>query len=424
MRGIAWLAGPVLLLMVPGGAADAARHEWVMVAFDQVQTQFDPAVSVGDLREEADVDRDGYVTEAEAQGFAWDLGPGAIPPGCLGGFDYAFIDGAPPATIEVSRFAHGLTGAVTADATEATAGLTVRLGFGPTGTRLRLRLGETDDLERLTTCVFDRGSVMFAAIVRPEYTQIFGGERQWIQPATVEPRHLSEELHGATLTLFDVRGRDNDTYVETNSLHLSGADAWAAYDAEVSFALGPRPPESPWPLAVAAAAIMAVIAVSLTEFGRFRWRTFLLSLSLFTRLARSKALDHQTRDRVVEFVGLNPGSRFADIRRQLGLAHGTLIHHLRVLETQRLLKVQRDGVRCRVYPQGTPLPPVPFAHRDQERILEILRSAPGTTQQELARRLGVPRKNAAYHLGVLEQRGEILSEREARWRKYYCRPQT
>jgi predicted transcriptional regulator len=172
--------------------------------------------------------------------------------------------------------------------------------------------------------------------------------------------------------------------------------------------------------AIAAAGGAGLVAAALaalwafTDSGRW-WLGRLLPIgALFTRITRRQALEHPTREQIHDYVRLNPGRSINDIRHGLDLSRSTLVHHLRVLKMQRLLRIRREGYRAHVEPVAPPHLPVPYATPQQARILEAVNRRPGISQKELAAAVGMDRKQLAYHTNALERAGRLQIRRNGR----------
>lgn len=202
------------------------------------------------------------------------------------------------------------------------------------------------------------------------------------------------------------------------------ADQRAAAAAEgdtllTRWAAEPRPL-----LAVAAvAAATAALAMRLRRESA-RYLALAPLAGLYTRLARSKVLDHETRDRIHELVLATPGIRYGELKRVTGLNAGALVHHLRTLERHQLVTSRREGTNRHFYPVGRRVPepaPAPVTPM-QARILDLLPEG-GLTQREIAERVGLTQQGANYHVKTLERAGRVtLRMHEGQWRCYRAAP--
>ena len=168
---------------------------------------------------------------------------------------------------------------------------------------------------------------------------------------------------------------------------------------------------------VAATAALAVLA---TEFGRWKFLGMLGGLGLFSRLEKDEVLAHEKREEVYQYIKNNPGPSFSDLRRELELSNGTLVHHLRVLESQEFVRSYRDGFRTRFYLRGPKIIPTAYLTRTQQQLLDTISANPGVTQKELSSLLGLPRESVSYHANRLAAQGQLQVRQEGKWRRYFA----
>ncbi|MEA3200370.1 MAG: hypothetical protein QOE90_1798 [Thermoplasmata archaeon] len=210
--------------------------------------------------------------------------------------------------------------------------------------------------------------------------------------------------------------RDNGTML----LAVRSADGQQGV-VELDYEVAPAPPglggASPLsaPVGVAAAAVAvaagaSIAALARTDAGRVAGAVAMLPL--YTRLAKSDVLQHEVRAGVYAHVLANPGARFGELRRDLGLSNGALVFHLKVLEREGYLSAHREWTRRRYYGTGRVPPAAPATVADA--INGLLRSAPGLPLAEVARRLGVSRQLADYHLRRLERARRVRREERGR----------
>ncbi|MFQ5883468.1 MAG: NosD domain-containing protein [Thermoplasmata archaeon] len=189
-----------------------------------------------------------------------------------------------------------------------------------------------------------------------------------------------------------------------------------------------RPPESIEPylplgflIAIGSAIALGagLIAFFSSEVGKFA----LLSLivPLYMKLRKGRLLDHYERGRVFQYIQLNPGEHYNQIKRDLGLANGSLVHHLTILEKGEKIKSRRDGRFRRFYTMGTQIPVTNggILTEVQKRIVDAVKDVPGMTQKEMATLLGVHQSSINYQMRRLEERGLIRVERKGRKIHYY-----
>ncbi len=165
---------------------------------------------------------------------------------------------------------------------------------------------------------------------------------------------------------------------------------------------------------------LLVLAAGLaTEYGRFQLWKLLFLIPGFSRLEKDEVLEHNKRDELYRFIKQNPGPSFSDLRRELALSNGTLVHHLRILEGQEYVKGVRDGFRTRFYVRGPKIVMESYLTRTQIQLVEAIGANPGLTQKELSQLLGLPRESVSYHTKQLAAKGRLAIKQEGKWRRYW-----
>lgn len=178
-------------------------------------------------------------------------------------------------------------------------------------------------------------------------------------------------------------------------------------------------PVSPTTVAVAAlVAMVASAAVALRVHEGFRRWIWGLIAPLYTRLARTELLDHETREAIHDHLEEQPGAHLRAIKRELGLAHGTLLHHLKMLEDQGLIRSVKDGMYRRFYLAGEEQVAEPTAST-RDRVAGLIFEHPGITNEEIARRLETQPNRTHYHVSNLLDDGEIRRRRDGRKVRLY-----
>lgn len=150
------------------------------------------------------------------------------------------------------------------------------------------------------------------------------------------------------------------------------------------------------------------------------WKSFSLTggwllLPLFTRLERNSTLDNPKRQLILSYVERSPGVRFHELKKELGLSHGVLFHHLRVLRHQGLLVWDREGRRLRFraprHRLGDQLDP------DAVSLLDLVTRRPGINLQEAADELAWTRRKASYWADRLDREGRLVRQRSGNQRR-------
>ena len=119
------------------------------------------------------------------------------------------------------------------------------------------------------------------------------------------------------------------------------------------------------------------------------------------------------RARVWLAVRSNPGVHFRGLQRQLGLAPGQAMHHLRSLVAEGAVAERRSGRYLHYYPVGAPLETRPAQAALQQGARRAtalaLRDAPRTLRQ-LSQQTGYAESTLHHHLRVLLSAGALRVE--------------
>jgi DNA-binding transcriptional ArsR family regulator len=152
--------------------------------------------------------------------------------------------------------------------------------------------------------------------------------------------------------------------------------------------------------AVEAGVVLASVAASVA----LAWKCL---VPMAWRLDRRRVLEHPLRARLLALAKERPGLSVQEAAVELGVAPGTALHHLRVLEHAGVLASRREGRHRRILP-------VALSAAETERAIALAqpRSAalyglvlqrPGIGLREAARSLGVPVSSLVWHVERLER---------------------
>lgn len=124
-----------------------------------------------------------------------------------------------------------------------------------------------------------------------------------------------------------------------------------------------------------------------------------------------------SRSRILASVQADPGVHVSQLAQEAALSWHATIYHLRLLERQGLVQVEKGGRERRAFPTG-----VPDAHRawlaamhlgDAVEVLRALLQDPRQTIPDLSRRMGhsekVVRRQVANlsHAGLVQRHGQL-----------------
>ncbi len=190
----------------------------------------------------------------------------------------------------------------------------------------------------------------------------------------------------------------DDVVVNGTVIDTGGLKGW---DESGPFAIQTPPPNTrPEDYGTVTGTTIVIVGIIIAVLWRLRVLWFPpFIMWCYTKLRRDEVLDNFTRGQIYEYVRLNPGDSYTDIKRNICLAAGPLTYHLAVLEREELVRSVVRGSRKLFYPRGVPIPENGDGlHALQTRILTTLREDPGISVNELAATLGVSRQVALYHV--------------------------
>ncbi|MEA3189604.1 MAG: hypothetical protein QOD77_186 [Thermoplasmata archaeon] len=146
--------------------------------------------------------------------------------------------------------------------------------------------------------------------------------------------------------------------------------------------------------------IMALKALGFTGVG------------LFSRIQKDDVLEHQTRQRILDAVTSRPGLHLKELQELVGVAWGTLVHHVRRLEGTGHLVSVRQGPRKLLYAANTP---ESRAREDLAalrngtalRIATAVAAKPGIRHNAVCAELDLQPAAVSKHLAKLAQAGLV-----------------
>jgi len=176
------------------------------------------------------------------------------------------------------------------------------------------------------------------------------------------------------------------------------------------------------PSAIGAGFVVSLFAVICTEGNRFR--LFLLSFPLFTRLTKDdieKDIEQQNiRGRIYQYIVDNPGTNFTCILRDIDAGNGTTAYHLDILEKNNFIMSARKGHRKYFFKAS-----ITFPYRLQANlsfteleILNALRAGGNLSVSQIAEIIDKSVQTASYNIINLERKKFIESSKH--WQSKIC----
>lgn len=196
---------------------------------------------------------------------------------------------------------------------------------------------------------------------------------------------------------------------------------------EVKAAPG-RPSANPLPEPYGSLALGLAIAagaawfIGFTEVGLFGVSWALMFL--YSKIARTKVLDNFLRGKIYGYILANPGDHYNSIMDALKLSNGTFAYHVRMLEREKLVKSQLDGVYKRFYPADMIVPGSDHLEltKIQRIICELITDKPGINQRDVAALLNLSSATVNYHIDTLIKKNHVRRERVGMKVRYYPVP--
>lgn len=135
-------------------------------------------------------------------------------------------------------------------------------------------------------------------------------------------------------------------------------------------------------------------------------------VGLFSRIEKDDVLEHQTRQRILDGVTSRPGMHLKELQELVGVAWGTLVHHVRRLEGTGHLVSVRQGPRKLLYAANTP---ESRAREDLAalrngtalRIATTVATKPGIRHNAVCAELDLQPAAVSKHLAKLAQAGLV-----------------
>lgn len=137
----------------------------------------------------------------------------------------------------------------------------------------------------------------------------------------------------------------------------------------------------------------------------------------YSKLSSADLLENETRAGIFAIIESNPGINFSTIAKELKLPHGTLQHHLRVLEKTGFIISKRLKKYTRYYLATMKASDMSEV---QEKILSLIKEKQGLCETEIGEELSLSKQTVSYNLKHLEEEGFVEIVREGR--KATCFP--
>ncbi|MFA5862598.1 MAG: winged helix-turn-helix transcriptional regulator, partial [Candidatus Thermoplasmatota archaeon] len=159
--------------------------------------------------------------------------------------------------------------------------------------------------------------------------------------------------------------------------------------------------------------LLAAAAAGASFFGIYaawralKWTGLFALIPLYSHISDNEILDDPNRAGIYRLIQVEAGISTKDIAEQLGLAWGTVTHHLSKLEKRRFVVSKKYGKYRRYFANGEGGTEM----KDQVAVLRLdrtgdvaalIRSNPGLTQKAVSTALGVSSSTILWHVKRLE----------------------
>jgi DNA-binding transcriptional ArsR family regulator len=187
----------------------------------------------------------------------------------------------------------------------------------------------------------------------------------------------------------------------------------------------PEDPEALPPFVLPTASF--IIGTSLLGFALFGLRNEAFKLKLlglliplYSKIKKSK-IEKGIRHEILGYLKAKPGANYSELKRNLDLNDGSLVHHLRILEREEKIYSKKMGKYKLFYVSSYRRQ---ASIRDyispfQLRIVELILENPGIVPKKLSRILDRSQTDMSYHLSELSRNGLLEKRKKGRNIHYY-----
>jgi predicted transcriptional regulator len=164
-------------------------------------------------------------------------------------------------------------------------------------------------------------------------------------------------------------------------------------------------------ISASGSSLLATIAALLRD-----WITRLFALFGYKRYSDDDPLEHETRERLYEYIRSSPGSYLAEISEETDVPMQTARYHLRILDFENLVDHESIRGRRRYVPLGTDCAALDAALNDDAtaQIIRTLDAEGPDSVSGLADRLDRDPSTISHHLDRLAEDDLVERERDGR----------
>jgi len=148
-------------------------------------------------------------------------------------------------------------------------------------------------------------------------------------------------------------------------------------------------------------AFASALGAASTEAGTYVLTRWAATLPLGRTLIQSGPLDLEPR--LLRRMKRRPGATLSELRSAAQRNIFSIASHLRLLESSGVVRSLREGTRQRFYCLISDDQKETHAHELRRSVLLLVRTEPGITEAQIARRLGISQQLTNYHLRLLSK---------------------
>jgi predicted transcriptional regulator len=151
-----------------------------------------------------------------------------------------------------------------------------------------------------------------------------------------------------------------------------------------------------------------------------RFKLLGLLIPLYSKIKKSK-IEKGVRHEILGYLKAKPGANYSELKRNLDLNDGSLVHHLRILEREEKIYSKKMGKYKLFYVSAYRRQ---ASIRDyispfQLRIVELILENPGIVPKKLSNILDRSQTDMSYHLSELSRNGLLDKRKKGRNIHYY-----
>ena len=166
--------------------------------------------------------------------------------------------------------------------------------------------------------------------------------------------------------------------------------------------------------------LLTTLFITGTEIGKYGFFGGVVPLYTKTRKKRLDKNYGYKKGLVMGCILSNPGESYNVIKRTLNLNIGSLDYYLIILERDRVIKSERDGMYKRFYPTKVNITKDKFELSNlQKDIYKTIKENLGITQKEISSSLGIAHQTINYHIQLMRDARIIRLDREGKKTKCF-----